>query len=47
MAREIKAIVELSKAQMQEFWANFNNSDNLKAAEEANRKSMKIRFHVL
>lgn len=47
MAREIKAIVELSKSQMQEFWANFNNADNLKAAEEANRKSLKIHFNVL
>jgi len=47
MAREIKAIVELSKAQMREFWANLNNADNLKASKEANEKSKKIRFNVL
>jgi len=47
MAREIKAIIELSTAQMREFWANLSNEENLKAAEEANKKARKISFNVL
>jgi len=47
MAREIKAVVELTRTQMQEFVANLYNPENIKAFEEDNKRVMKIRFHVL
>jgi uncharacterized protein (DUF1778 family) len=47
MAREIKAIVELTEAQMREFMASLYNPENIRMSAEANRKSKKIHFNVL
>ena len=47
MAREIKAVVELTRAQMDEFVANLYNPKNIKTAAEDNKRVMKIRFNVL
>lgn len=47
MAREIKAVIELTGAQMREFLANLNNPENIKAAEAANERAKKIHFNVV
>jgi hypothetical protein len=46
MARQIESVIEMTRAQTEQFIASLNNPKNAKARDKTIKKALKMKFNV-